>query len=212
MPTDVATFKNLLKYGNEVLTLNFRAQLQLSDLPLQKGVDPRQVLRANMRQQNRIDSVEVTDQLPETCLGVRAAVHQHCEPVNGEKGTVATARGEHVAAGTRQLEKAHGGGRRQELKGRLRGESVGDEGGELAQGLHGGQHLRRVDEQSEGTLQRLVSHQGLPPLADVGAAEGQAEFGGGGRADLIYELNIRALSHHTSSRLPYLDLQYCAVL
>lgn len=141
-----------------------------------------------MRQQNGIHSVEVADQLPEAGLRVRAAVHQHREPVNGKKGTVATASGEHVATGTGQLEKTHGGGRRQEVKGRRRGEGTRYEGGELPQGLHGRQHLGGVDVQRERTLQRLVPQESVPPMADVRTAQGQTEFGGGGRALLICEL------------------------
>lgn len=150
-----------------------------------------------MRQQNRINSVEVADQLPETGLRVRAAVHQHREAVNGKEGTVTAAGREHVAAGAGQLEKTHGGGRRQEVKGRQRGKGTRDEGGEFPQGLHGRQHLWGIDMQRERTLQRLVSQESLPPLADVGTAEGQAEFGGGGRALLIYELKTeRFISIH----------------
>jgi len=176
-------------------TFDVGAQLQLGHLPLQKDVDPRQVFRPDVRQQDGVDSVEVSDQLPEAGLRVGAAVHQHREAVNGEEGAVAAARGEHVAAGAGQLEEAHGDGRRQEVEGGRRGEGAGDEGGEFAQGLHGGQHLGRVDAQREG----LVPHESLPPLADVGTAEGQAEFGGGGGALLIYELKeerFLAVSYH----------------
>lgn len=141
-----------------------------------------------MRQQNCINPVEVADQLPETGLRVRAAVHQHREPVNGKKGTVTAAGREHIAAGAGQLEKTHSGGRRQEVKGRWRGQGTRDEGGEFPQGLHGTQHLWGIDVQCERTLQRLVSQESLPPLADVGTAEGQTEFQGGGRDLLIYEL------------------------
>ncbi len=133
-----------------------------------------------MRQQNRINSVEVADQLPETGLRVRATIHQHREAVNGKKGTVTAAGREHVAAGAGQLEKPHGGGRRQEVKGRWRVNCTRDEGGEFPQGLHGRQHLWGIDVKRERTLQRLVSKESLPPLAEVGTAEGQTEFGGGG--------------------------------
>lgn len=146
-----------------------------------------------MRQQNRINSVEVADQLPEAGLRVRTAVHQHREPVNGEKGTVTAAGREHVAAGAGQLEKTHSGGRRQEVEGRWRRKGTRDEGGEFPQGLHGRQHLWGIDLQRERTLQRLVSQESRPPLTDVGAAKGQTEFGGG-RALLIYELKTEHFS------------------
>lgn len=47
--------------------------------------------------------------------------------------------------------------------------------------------------QCERTLQRLVSQENLPPVANVGAAEGQAKFGGG-RDLLIYELKTKTIS------------------
>lgn len=47
--------------------------------------------------------------------------------------------------------------------------------------------------QCERTLQRLVSQENFPPMANVGAAEGQAKFGGG-RDLLIYELKTRTIS------------------
>lgn len=168
------------------LTFDIRAQLHLSHLPLQEDVDPREVLCPNVRYQNCINSVEVADQLPETSLRVRAAIHQHREPVDGKKGTVAAAGREHVAAGAGQLEKTHRGGRRQEVEGRRRGEGTRDEGGEFSQGLHGRQHLWGIDVQRERTLQRLVSQESLPPLADVWTTQSQTEFGGG--VLLIYEL------------------------
>lgn len=141
-----------------------------------------------MRHQNCINSVEVSDQLPKTGLRVRAAIHQHREPVDGKKGTVAAASREHVAAGAGQLQKAHGDGRRQEVKGRWRGKSTRDEGGEFPQSLHGRQHLWGIDVQLERSLQSLVPKESLPPLAGAGTAEGQTEFGGGGRALSIYKL------------------------
>lgn len=130
-----------------------------------------------MRQQNSVDSVEVADELPETGLRVRAPIHQQCEAVDGEKGTVTAAGGEHIAAGAGQLEKPHSIGRRQEVKGRQRGKGARDEGGELPQGLHGRQHLWGIDVQRESPLHRLVSQQRLPPVANVGTAESQTEFG-----------------------------------
>lgn len=179
------------------LTFDIRDQLQLSHLPLQEGVDPREVLCPDVRQQNRIHSVEVADQLPETGLRVRTAVHQHREPVYSEEGTVAAAGREHIAAGAGQLEETHGGRRRQELKGRLWAKGARDEGGEFPQSLHGRQHLWGIDVESERTLHRLVSQESLPPLANVGTAESQAELRGG-RALLIYELKREHfLSIHT---------------
>lgn len=130
----------------------------------------------------------MADQLPEAGLGVRTAIQQHREPVNGKEGTVAAARGEHVAAGAGQLQETNGGGRRQEVKGGQRAEGTGDEGGEFPQRLHGRQHLWGIDVECDGTPQRLVPRESLPPLADVGTAESQAELGRGGRALLTYEL------------------------
>lgn len=80
-----------------------------------------------MGQQNRIDSVQVADQLPETGLRVRASVHQHGEPVNREESAVAAPGGEHVAAGAGQLEEPHGGGRWQEVEGGCGADGARDE-------------------------------------------------------------------------------------
>lgn len=130
-----------------------------------------------MRQQNGVNSVEVADELPETGLRVRPPVHQQSEAVDSEKGTVAAASGEHIAAGAGELEKPHSIGRRQEIKGRQRGKGAGDEGGELLQSLHGGKHLRGIDVQRESPLHKLGSQERLPPVANVGTAESQTEFG-----------------------------------
>lgn len=130
----------------------------------------------------------MANQLPETGLSVRATIYQHGKPINGKEGTVTAAGREHIAAGTGQLQETDGGGRRQEVKGGRRAKGTGDEGGEFPQGLHGRQHLWGIDVKRERTLQRLVPQENIPPLADVGTAEGQAELGGGGRALLFYEL------------------------
>lgn len=45
--------------------------------------------------------------------------------------------------------------------------------------------------QCESTLHRLVFQESLPPLVNVGTAEGKTEFGGGGRDLLIYELKTK---------------------
>lgn len=89
-----------------------------------------------MGQQDCVDAVEVADQLPKAGLRVRTAVHQHGEPVDCEEGTVTTAGGENVAAGAGQFEEPHGGGGRQEVKRRQRGDGACDEGGEFPHRLH----------------------------------------------------------------------------
>lgn len=125
LQSDLITSSSCSNTSNKIinimflLTFDIRHQLQLSHLPLQEGVDPRKVLCPNVWQQNCIHSVEVTDQLPETCLTVRTTIHQHREPINGEEGTVTSAGREHVAAGPGELEETHGGRRRQELEGGL---------------------------------------------------------------------------------------------
>lgn len=89
-----------------------------------------------MGQQDCVDAVEVADQLPKAGLRVRTAVHQHGEPVDREEGAVTTAGGENVAAGAGQFEEPHGGGGRQEVKRRQRGDGACDEGGEFPHRLH----------------------------------------------------------------------------
>lgn len=136
----------------------------------------------------------MTDQLPKTGLRVGPAINQHGESINSKKSTITVAGREHIAAWSGQLEKAHGDGRRQEFKGRWRGKGTRDEGGEFPQGLHGRQHLWGIDVQSERTLHRLVSQESLPPMADVGTAEGQTQLGEEARALLIYELKTEHIS------------------
>ena len=159
-----------------------------------------------MRQQNGINAVQVADQLPEAGLSVRAAVQQHREAVDGEEGTVASAGRKDVAAGTGQLEETNSDGRRQEVEGGRRAKGAGDEGGEVPQGLHGRQHLWGIDVERERTLLRLVPQESVPPLADVGTAERQAELrGGGGRALFIEKLNTHretTANCHFLSTLP----------
>lgn len=155
------------------LTFDTRAQPLLCHLPLQEGVDTCQVLCPNVRQQNSINTIKVADQPPKTGLRVRATVQQDCEPINCKEGTVTTAGREHVAAGTGQLEETDSGRRRQEVKGGWWAKGTRDEGGEFPQGLHGRQHLWGIDVECPRTPQRLVSQECLPPLADVGTAEGQ---------------------------------------
>lgn len=136
----------------------------------------------------------MTDQPPETGLSVRATIHQCREPINSKEGTVTAASREHVAAGTGQLEETDSGGRRQELEGGWRTKGSRDEGGETPQGLHGRQHFWGIDVKRVRTLQRLVPQESLPPLTDVGTAEGQVELGGGDRALLTDELKTETTS------------------
>lgn len=177
-----------------MLTFQIRPQLQFCHLPLQEGVHTWQVFRPDVRQQNSIHSVKVTDQFPETSLRVRATVHQHREAIHSKECTVTTASGKHVAARSGQFEEAHGGGRRQEVKGRWRGEGSRDQGGKLPQGLHCRQHLWGIDVKYKRALTTPVPGQSRPPLTNVRAAEGQVELrggGGGGGAFLIYELRSK---------------------
>ncbi|KAG5841382.1 hypothetical protein ANANG_G00198920, partial [Anguilla anguilla] len=76
------------------------------------------VVIADVGQQYGVHPVQMSDQLPEAGLAIRAPVDQHVEPVDGEQGGVSTPPREDVAAGLRQLQKPPRGRGLQHVEGR----------------------------------------------------------------------------------------------